>query len=56
MSSADFVWTQLKVGTILCKQTSMNYSDLEEARPELFKRPLYDKVNATESFSKIFHS
>ena len=33
MSSANFVWTQIKVTTILQKQPSMYYSSLEDPDP-----------------------
>lgn len=36
ISSANFVWTQLKIGSVLQKQSSMMYSDLKEAEPNLY--------------------
>ena len=38
MPSANFVWTQLKVPSILQKQASMAYSELEEVQPHLYIR------------------
>ena len=36
MSSSNFVWTQLKIPSILQKQASMNYSELEEVQAHLY--------------------
>lgn len=36
MCSSNFVWTQLKIPSILQKQASMNYSELEEVQAHLY--------------------
>jgi hypothetical protein len=59
-SAANFVWTQLKVESILQKERSMMYSELQEADAELYidhneSETEYEAIEEEAKLLNIFH-